>query len=98
MFICQNLIQTILGKRVPRPGINKRLSLGAVFSADVVVYLVVVALRVERRVYVAQVNAFVFDFPAQDFKVVAIVEQPLKFGLIFAVCVCVCVCVCVIYS
>jgi hypothetical protein len=73
-IIRQNFIQTAFGQRVPRPGINKRLSLGAVFCADVVVNLVVVALGVKWRVNVAQVNAFVFDFPAQDFKVVAVVE------------------------
>lgn len=63
-----------VGLFVPLPRIHERLRLRAVFAADVVVDLVVVALTVERGINVAEVYGFVFDVFAQDFEIVAIVE------------------------
>ncbi len=62
---------------VPSPGVHEGLGLGAVFAADVVVNLVVVAFVVEGRVDVAEVNAFVFEVLglAQDFQIVAVVKR-----------------------
>lgn len=44
VFIRQNLVKTLVRVVVPRPSVNKRLRLCAVFIADVVVNLIVIAL------------------------------------------------------
>ena len=59
---------------VPRPSVNKRLRLCAVFLPDVVVNLIVIALGIKRRVNITKVNCFVADEFAKNVEVVAVVE------------------------
>ena len=66
--------QPRVGLVAPFPGIDERLRLRAVFAALVVVDLEVVALRIERRVDVAQIDAFAVDAVAQDIEVVAVIQ------------------------
>jgi hypothetical protein len=70
----QDLVEAGAGQRVPLPCVDKCLRLGAVFSADVVVDLVVIALGVEGRIDVAEVNGLVLDLLAEHRQVVAVVK------------------------
>ena len=58
----------------PFPGIDKRLRLRPVFAALIVINLEIIALRIERRVDVAEVDAFGWYLAAQDVEIVAVVE------------------------
>jgi len=64
----------LAGVVVPRPCVGKRLCLRTVFGADVVVYLVVVALGIERRIDVAKINRLVTDKLPHYIKVVVVKE------------------------
>jgi len=61
-------------RSVPSPCFHERLSLGAVFGADIVVYLVVVAFGIERRVNVTKIDGIVFDKFSQDIEIIAVIE------------------------
>jgi len=59
---------------VPRPPINKRLRLCAVFVTDVVVNLIVIALGIKRRVNIAKVSRFITEEAAENVEIIAVVE------------------------
>ena len=59
---------------VPFPGINKSLRLRAVFAADVVVNLIVIALGIKRRVNVAKINRFIADELPQNIEVISVIK------------------------
>ena len=58
----------------PFPGIDERLRLCPVFAALIIIDLEVIALRIERWVDVAEIDAFGRYLAAQDVEVVAVVE------------------------
>ena len=74
VFVRQNLFVTLVGVVVPRPCVGKRLCLGAVLGADVVVYLVVVAFGIERRIDITKINRLVTDKLPHHIKIVAVKE------------------------
>ena len=74
VFISENIVVTMNGVVVPRPWVGKRLCLGTVLGADVVVYLVVVAFGIERRIDVAKINRLVADKLPHHIKIVAVKE------------------------
>ena len=59
---------------VSRPCVGERLCLRTVFGADVVVYLVVVAFGIERRIDVAKINRLVADKLPHYIKIVTVKE------------------------
>ncbi len=74
VFVCENVFVTLVGVVVPRPCVGESLCLRTVFGADVVVYLVVIAFRVERRINVTKINRLVADKLSQNIQVIAVVE------------------------
>ncbi len=52
---------------VPNPRIYEGLFLRPIFASDIVVNLIVRALGIEGRIYVAQINRFVVDVLTKDF-------------------------------
>src|ERR1035441_3894698 len=72
--IRQYLGETAYSQIIPSPRIRERLGLGAILSTDVVVNLVVVPLRVERRIDVAEIHRLVLDLLPKDVKVVTVEE------------------------
>ena len=76
-------LKTFARDVVPRPGIGERLRLRAVFAADVVVNLEIIAVGIERRVDIAKVNRFVLEVAAQNFEIVAVKKLIGHFALYF---------------
>ncbi len=70
----EDIIDPLVGLVFPRPGIDERLRLGAILAALVVVDLEIIALRVERRVDVAKIDAAALDLTPQHLEVVAVVQ------------------------
>ena len=74
-IVGDDLLKSSNRQFVPGPGINERLGLRLVILANVVVNLKLVALGVERRIDVAQINRFIPHFAPQDVQIVAVVED-----------------------
>jgi hypothetical protein len=70
----RDLFVTLVGVVVPRPCVGERLRLRTVFGADVVVYLVVVAFRIERRINITKINRLVADKLPHHIKIVTVKE------------------------
>ena len=71
----KNVGESVFGLLAPLPSVHKRLRLRLISAVgtDVVVYLEVVPLGIERGVYVAKINTLVWYLVApQDVKIVAI--------------------------
>ena len=64
----------LVASAVPRPCVGEGLGLGAVFGADVVVYLVVVTFGIERRIDITKINRLVTDKLPHHIKIVAVIE------------------------
>ena len=47
----------------------------AVFNADVVVYLVALAVGIKRRVEVNKINQLILNVPPKDLQIVVVVES-----------------------
>lgn len=60
---------------IPRPGVDERLRLRLVVLADVVIDLEIIALAIERRVDIAEVDRVILDLAAQDVQVVAVIQD-----------------------
>ena len=73
----QDFIKSAIGFRIPYPRIRKRLRLRPVLRADVVVDLVVIPLRVDRRIDVAEIDGLVFNLVAQHVKIVSVIQAIL---------------------
>jgi hypothetical protein len=78
----------------PFPGIDKRLRLRPVFAALIVINLEVIALRIEWRVDVAEIDACIGYLAAQDVQVVAVIE--LVFALWAGILMCCAVLCCAV--
>lgn len=74
VFVCQDLFVTKVGVVVPCPCVGEGLCLGTVFGADVVVYRVVVAFGIERRIDITKINRLVTDKLPHHIKIIAVVE------------------------
>ena len=72
--VCENLIKPRDRQVIPGPGIRKCLGLSAVLVSDIVIYLVVISLRIEWWINVAQINRLVFDLLPKDIQVIAVVQ------------------------
>lgn len=69
----QNIYLTLVSG-VVRLCVGEGLCLGAVFGADVVIYLVVVAFGIKRRIDATKIDRLVADEFPKDIKIVAVVE------------------------
>ncbi len=74
----EDIVQPLDRLIAPVPRIDKGLRLRAVLAALVVVDLEVIALRIERRIDVAQIDAFRRDLAAQHVQIIAIIEFVLR--------------------
>ena len=74
VFVGQDFIEALVGVIVPRPCVGEGLCLGAVFGADIVVNLVVIALGIERRIDVAKINRLIADKFPHNIKIVTVIE------------------------
>ena len=85
VVIALDAVKALQGVIVPHPRIHKRLRLRPVLAADIIVNLVVVALRVERRINITEVNGLILDVLPQHFEVIAVVKGVFHFPYNFAV-------------
>jgi hypothetical protein len=71
-----DILVRLNGSLVPRPRIGKRLDLGGAFVAALLLEQhVVVAVAVERRIEVDEVDRIAGDLVAQDMQVIAVIQR-----------------------
>ena len=76
-FQIEDVIQACFRLGAPLPGVDEGLRLRAVLAALAGLNLEVIALRIEGRVDVAQVNAGRRDLAAEDVEIIPLVELVL---------------------
>jgi hypothetical protein len=74
LLVGEYRMKTLTCLLIPRPCVNKCLFLRSIFTAQLVINLVVVALGIEGRVNVAKMNRLIPHLIAQYVEIVSVVE------------------------